>query len=204
MHPPPTWTVLVPVKGLDAAKSRLGPAQPDQRSALALAFAADVVLAARRCPAVGQVLVVTDDDRAAAQLAPLGASISRPAAASLNAALRAAAADLPAGSDVAALVADLPALREDELGRALAAATPGRSFVSDAAGTGTTLLMARHGHRLDPHFGNRSRAAHTGSGAVELPLDSVAGLRRDVDTEIDLADARRLGVGRHTAALLDV
>ena len=37
---------------------------------------------------------------------------------------------------------------------------------------------------------------------VEITGPGLAGLRRDVDTEVDLWDAVRLGVGRHTAGLL--
>ena len=75
-----------------------------------------------------------------------------------------------------------------------------RGFVADAAGTGTTTLTARPGVDLDPRFGPRSRAAHAASGAVALEPGPVPGLRRDVDTEVDLWDAGRLGLGRASAA----
>ncbi|MGC1212363.1 MAG: 2-phospho-L-lactate guanylyltransferase, partial [Micromonospora sp.] len=58
----PTWTVVVPVKRLQVAKSRLRgalPAVPHEE--LALALAADTVRAVRACAAVAEVLVVTDD-----------------------------------------------------------------------------------------------------------------------------------------------
>ena len=86
--------------------------------------------------------------------------------------------------------------RSTELSAALAAAAGvNRGYLSDAAGTGTTLLTCQPGYDLDPHFGIRSAAAHKASGAVPLECGPVPGLRRDVDTEIDLWDARRLGVG---------
>ena len=75
-------------------------------------------------------------------------------------------------------------------------------FVPDAAGTGTTMLTAAAGTALDPRFGERSCAAHAASGAVRLSPADAAGLRRDVDTEVDLWDALRLGVGPATAAVL--
>ncbi len=107
------------------------------------------------------------------------------------------------GLAVAALVADLPALRTDELRRALAAAAHvARGFVADAAGTGTTLLTAAPGVGLDPRFGPRSRAAHAASGAIALEPGPVPGLRRDVDTEVDLWDAGRLGLGPASARLV--
>ena len=74
-----------------------------------------------------------------------------------------------------------------------------RSFVTDAAGTGTVLLAAPPGAVLEPCFGAGSAAAHEASGAV--PLNGAwPSLRRDVDTLADLAEAFRLGVGPRTAA----
>ncbi|MBM0229025.1 2-phospho-L-lactate guanylyltransferase, partial [Micromonospora sp. ATA51] len=72
----PTWTVVVPVKRLPAAKSRLRGALPGvPHEELALALAADTVRAVLACPAVAEVLVVTDDASAAAELAAAGARI---------------------------------------------------------------------------------------------------------------------------------
>ncbi|MFN2538888.1 MAG: 2-phospho-L-lactate guanylyltransferase, partial [Mycobacteriales bacterium] len=68
------WGVVVPVKRLDIAKSRLAAYGDEHRKALALAFAADVVLAAAP---VAQVLVVTDDPIAGELLAGLGARVVR-------------------------------------------------------------------------------------------------------------------------------
>ncbi|MEU6126476.1 2-phospho-L-lactate guanylyltransferase, partial [Streptomyces sp. NPDC047123] len=102
---------------------------------------------------------------------------------------------------LAALNADLPALRPAELARALGGAAPfPRAFMPDAAGIGTTLLCAGPGAELRPAFGARSRARHTASGAVELALDGVDSLRQDVDTGDDLRAALSLGVGPRTAA----
>jgi 2-phospho-L-lactate guanylyltransferase len=104
-------------------------------------------------------------------------------------------------SPVAALNADLPALRPAELTRTLerASAFP-RAFLPDAAGIGTTLLSAAPGQALRPAFGPDSRACHRASGAVELPLTSVDSVRQDVDTGDDLRAALALGVGPRTAA----
>ena len=104
---------------------------------------------------------------------------------------------------VAALAADLPALRPEELAAALDAATRAgtRSYVPDADGTGTVLLAARAGTDLNPRFGPGSAAAHARSGALPLAGDW-PGLRRDVDTPADLAAALGLGVGRYTAELV--
>jgi 2-phospho-L-lactate/phosphoenolpyruvate guanylyltransferase len=202
------WVVVVPVKRLDRAKTRLSARPAPQRRALALAFALDTVRAAVACPGVGAVVVVTDDDEVRLAVDALGASwVPDEPGSGLNAALTHGVGVVRSRSPerwIAVLAADLPALRPEELARALAAASlVSRGFVADAAGTGTTLLTARPDVDLDARFGPRSRAAHAASGAVPLDPGSVPGLRRDVDTEVDLWDAGRLGLGAATAALLD-
>jgi 2-phospho-L-lactate guanylyltransferase len=203
--PTAPWSLVVPLKPLVLAKSRLAAAADDVlRPHLALAFAQDTVAAALACPAVRDVAVVTDDPAAAAELAALGARIVPDApAAGLNAALahgaRAVRARRPAAA-VAALNADLPALRPTELARVLAAASVfPRAFLTDAAGIGTTLLAAAPGMELRPAFGGRSRRRHLASGAAEIQLDGVDSVRQDVDTGDDLAAALVLGVGPRTA-----
>jgi len=200
------WTLVVPLKPLDRAKSRLSDTAGDGlRPGLALAFAQDTVAAALACPAVRDVVVVTDDARAGRELGALGAGIvpDEPGG-GLNAALAHAAAVVRASrraGAVAALNADLPALRPPELARALdtAAAFP-RAFLADTAAIGTTLLAASPDRELRPSFGPDSRARHRASGAVELCLDGVDSVRQDVDTGDDLRAALALGVGPHTAA----
>jgi 2-phospho-L-lactate guanylyltransferase len=195
-----SWGVVVPVKRLELAKTRLAPYGEQARQDLALAFAADVVEAAR---GAAQVLVVTDDERAAARLSELGADVAPDDPdAGLNPALTHGAELLRAarpGLGVATLSADLPALRTDHLRRALADVGDGRGFVADLAGTGTTLLAAGPGSALGPAFGPGSREAHLASGAVELVAPR--GLRCDVDTAPDLLCALALGTGRHTASV---
>ena len=202
------WYVLVPVKRLDLAKTRLGAVAGRRRSDLALAVAVDTVAAALGCSVVRRVIAVTDDARARAELGALGAVvIGDEPDAGLNAALNHAAQHVRASEPqcgVAALSADLPALRPDELSAALAEAPlHPRSFVADASTVGTTLLAARSGMTLDPHFGAQSRQRHISSGAVELLGVAYPTVRRDVDTEADLWDAVRLGVGPRTQSVVD-
>ncbi len=207
----PDWTLVIPVKPLGSAKTRLRgalPAVPHEQLVLALTL--DTIAAARHC---AEVYVVSDDPEVGREAAALGARVlpDEPRA-GLNAALRFGARyayqisggeDGQAGRWVAALAADLPALRGAELAAAMsgAAAGPGRAFVADAAGTGTTLLAAPAGQELDPRFGPGSAAAHASSGARQV-IGEWPSLRRDVDTAADLAEAITLGLGRHTAALL--
>jgi 2-phospho-L-lactate guanylyltransferase len=201
------WSLVVPLKPLSAAKSRLAPAAGDGlRPGLALAFAQDTVVAALACARVGEVVVVTDDQLAAAEVAALGAwAVPDAPGAGLNAALahgarivRGRRPDAP----VAALSADLPALRTADLERALAAADAfPRAFLADAARIGTTFLAAARGVDLAPAFGGPSRDRHLASGAREILLNDLDSMRRDVDTGADLRAALALGVGAHTARL---
>ncbi len=203
---PITWSVLMPVKVLAQAKSRLAELTGPRRAEFALALACDTVTAAVAASPAARVIVITDDQVAAVALAALGALIipDEPRA-GLNAALRHgagyAAARWPR-SGTAALSADLPALRPAELGRALhAAAAAPTAFVADAAGDGTTLYTAGPGTAFQPAFGLASRARHAAGGAAELALDGIPGLRRDVDTPDDLRGATGLGLGPHSAPL---
>lgn len=216
-----SWTVIIPVKRLDIAKSRLRGALAGVRhDALVLAMAADTVTAALASPVVGRVVVVTDDAATSDAVVHAGADVIADVPdAGLNPALAyAAALARPMGATaslpgVAALAADLPALRAEELTEALWAADriePAqaahrtaarvRGFVRDAAGSGTVLLAAPPGSPLEPCFGTDSAAAHAASGAVEL-VGAWPGLRRDVDTAADLREAVDLGVGARTRAV---
>jgi 2-phospho-L-lactate/phosphoenolpyruvate guanylyltransferase len=145
-----SWTVLLPVKVLARAKSRLAVLAGDRRRELALALASDTVTAVLACPEVARVVVVTSDPAAGPLLAALGAVIvaDEPADRAdrlgtrgtpngvdlapdlgvqdlLNAALRhgaAVAARRWPGTGLAALTADLPAMSPAELATALRAA----------------------------------------------------------------------------------
>ncbi|WUH95716.1 2-phospho-L-lactate guanylyltransferase [Streptomyces sp. NBC_00433] len=201
------WSLVVPLKPLAVAKSRLAEAAGPVRPALALAFALDTVAAVLACAEVADVTVVTDDPTAGAEVAGLGAFVVADVpAAGLNAALRYGAGlvrQRRPSAWVGALNGDLPALRPAELGEVLreAARLPGRAFLADTAGPGTTLLTASPGVALSPGFGGASRARHLASGAREITLPGVSSVRQDVDTAADLDAARALGLGPRTALL---
>lgn len=197
------WTVVIPVKRLSAAKTRLRGAVPAARHAdLALAMVRDTAAAVLAGTVVAELLVVTDDPVVAAAVGGMGARVvpDRPGA-DLNAAIRFGADEVAGLSRYRAVLAgDLPALRSAQLDAALATAG-GRSFVADAAGSGTVLLAAPPDVPLEPLFGLGSAGAHASSGATALAGDW-PGLRQDVDTPADLATVLNLGPGRHTAQLL--
>ncbi|MDQ0376809.1 2-phospho-L-lactate guanylyltransferase [Amycolatopsis thermophila] len=197
--------LIVPMKQPRAGKSRLrGAVDERDHPALVLALAWDT-LAAVTAAGVPRVVVVAADPAAVSGLRRPGVEIvGERGPGDLNSALRQGEALLrerdPAGV-VGAIQADLPALRPADLAAAVAAADGARAFVADAEGTGTTLLLSAAGGPLDPRFGPGSAPAHAQSGAAPLAL-AVPSLRRDVDTPADLAEARELGVGARTRALL--
>jgi 2-phospho-L-lactate/phosphoenolpyruvate guanylyltransferase len=196
------WSVVVPVKRLDRAKTRLAlPAAV--RAEVALAMAMDTVSAACAANTVAAVIVITDDDQAAASLSRVGARIvdDRPDA-GLNPALIHGASAVTT-SRVAALSSDLPALRPDDIDGALDAAVPhARAVVADRAGDGTTMLAARSVTDFAPEYGEGSLAAHVSAGAVDLSSVASVRLRHDVDTLDALRSVLALGIGVHTQRAL--
>jgi len=200
------YGIVVPVKPPAVAKSRLLDMGDSMRRELVVAFAVDTIDAAMASPPVDVMLAVTDDHQFARELRHLGAHVIPDGTADdLNASLAQAAAEIQRrwpGLRVGALCADLPALRSDELTRALGEVPADRAiFVADTEGVGTTLLVAPTLELFLPHFGTRSRQAHLDADAMELELADVPTLRRDVDTPADLTAALKLGVGTRTSLL---
>lgn len=203
----PTWSIVVPVKRLSAAKTRLSLSE-HPRNVLALAFACDTVTAALACPLVTILVAVTSDLRAARELERIGALVVPDGPeAGLNAALEygaKVARQRAPDRGTAALSADLPALRPEALGRALLSASAHhRAFVPDADGGGTTLLTCLPTVQLQPEFGPGSAERHRRSGAYPIEDAGLESLRQDVDTAADLDAAAQLGLGSRTSRLLD-
>jgi 2-phospho-L-lactate guanylyltransferase len=192
--------LVVPIKNLDRAKSRLrGAVAAEEHADLVLALLLDTVTAAIRADGVRRVLVVCEDKRVPDALAGTGVEcLDERGLPGLNAALTFGTEYLrtPAGT-VGALQADLPALRPADLAAAIVEADGRRAYCADRPGTGTTLLLAAPGAPLTPRFGPGSADAHVASGAVRVGALSPA-LRCDVDTTDDLAVAAGLGLGKFT------
>jgi 2-phospho-L-lactate guanylyltransferase len=199
------YAVLVPVKPPAVAKSRLAPLGDDVRRELAAAFATDTVSAVLSCELVAAVLVVTDDHIVARAMHDLGADVIPDGTSDLNGALVQAAAEMDRrrpGLRLAAVCADLPALRPAELASALTSSAPtGMSFVADQGQVGTTAVIASDVDAFRPSFGPGSRDLHLAAGAHEIESGDVPGLRRDVDDPVDLVEALALGVGPRTSLL---
>lgn len=201
------WRIVIPLRLADA-KSRLSSHTAPRRRELVVAMARDVLSAAMACPQVAEVVLVADEPgMAAMQAHRIGSAAPEPlkvldAGDGLNAAIMAGARG--ASGPVAALLADVPCVTAAALSTALGACSHHPAIVSDAEGIGTTLLGAPDAAQLQPRFGQRSRAAHVAAGAHDIAdpaPGALAGLRRDVDSEVDLWDARRIGLGAFTRAL---
>lgn len=211
-RPDDGWTIVVPVKTLDRAKSRLGPAlDPQARRALVLAMATDVLDTCLATDGVARVRVVTDDPAVAALARDRGLEVvadpPSPAAADpLNPALAAALATAP--GPVGVVTADLPELRPEHLARLLrTAARHPHAVLPDHRGAGTTMAFWTAGvigAARVPRFGTDSASRHLHEGgAVSLSdADPSGAAARDVDTPADLAGLSPARVGDATAAVL--
>ena len=204
--------MIIPMRALDRAKSRLRPAttNPQDHRDLVTAMRRDSVSAVAACAATVRVVIVAErPDEVESSLATAAAFahvmvIADPPGSGLNNALRHgadwAAARWP-GDPVAAVVADLPALTPAHLDQVLqAAAAHDRSFVVDRHHVGTTVLTAHHGSTLAPMFGPQSAARHAASGAVSVA--AALSVRADVDVLEDLEIVAELGVGPATLETL--
>jgi 2-phospho-L-lactate/phosphoenolpyruvate guanylyltransferase len=204
---PPDVGLIIAVKRLAAAKTRLAPVfSAATRERVVLAMLVDTVTAATKVSSVRGITVVTPDELAAEAARQLGADVLADPTPDghpdpLNNAIIVAEAAISdnKASNTVVLQGDLPALQPRELAEAITAARAHtRSFVADRHGSGTAALFA-FGSTLQPHFGPDSAQRHRHSGAVEL-TGPWPGLRCDIDTPDDLMAARRLGVGAATAA----
>ncbi|MET4782550.1 2-phospho-L-lactate guanylyltransferase [Glaciihabitans sp. UYNi722] len=187
--PSAPWSLVVPVKGTPAAKSRMH-GSPDLARALAL----DTVESALK---VARVLVVTSA-MAAAEFRSLGAEVILDPGGGLNAAI-AYGIERAGNGPVAVLLGDLPALLAEELESVLGVAQGmTRSVVADESGSGTVITTALEPALHQPRFGIGSFRAHRTAGYAELVVPQEYGLRRDVDTRSDLVSLGFDRLGGHT------
>jgi 2-phospho-L-lactate guanylyltransferase len=199
---------LVPIRGLEGAKARLGEAlDAEERRALVERLLAGTIDAALLAPGAIAVAVVSPDPEALALAERLGAHGIAQGGGGLNEGLaeaRAWAEEAGAGA-VLVLPGDLPALTPAELARvvgavrALAASGPADALVAivpDRARTGTNVLLLAPPRAIPFCFGEGSRAAHADAararGAIYLELGGPLAL--DLDTPDDLLVAEAAGL----------
>lgn len=198
--------MIIPVKGQLEAKSRLQPPAGVSRAELAHAFALDTIAAAVACMTPAHLVVVTSDQLTARFVRHQGGNVLTDHGGGLNPAIRQGIGYVErvlGPGPTAVLLGDIPTLRPRDLIDALSmcGAHP-RSLVPDAAGTGTVLLSALSPSDLHPRFGPDSARAHA-RDSVRLDLNLPA-LRTDVDDDQGLRHAVTIGVGRHTATVLNL
>lgn len=205
-RPGERWTAIVPVRSLTEGKSRLLTGS-SPASSLIEAFARDVLRACGESANIGRTIVVSPDASIEALAREANSEfVPEPSASGINEAIASVRAICAPNQPVIGILADTPCLTGATLDAVLTHARDyDVSFVADAAGTGSTMWCAQvPGARS--FFGSHSRAHHRASGAVELGVTATSSddaylwtrARRDVDTDVDLWDAHRIGLGPAT------
>jgi 2-phospho-L-lactate guanylyltransferase len=195
-----TWA-LVPIRGLETAKTRLGEGlDAEERLELVTELLTRTLVATRDAARIAGTVVVTMDPAAAGLARDHMAVGLVELAPGLNEAIE-AARSVALGRDATAIVvlpADLPAITPLAVdGLVEAAALAGRggvgvvAIVPDRHGSGTNALLVSPAALVDPAFGPdslaRHRAAAAAVGATVVELDGPLSL--DLDTTADLLAA---------------
>lgn len=200
-----TWTAIIPIRSFTGGKTRLRTAQAKTPS-LIQAFADDVIHACSTCSEISRTVVVSPDPQVLALAQGRGCEIfQEQGATGINTAIEVARTNIE--GPVIAILGDTPCITGEILAMVLDEARDhSSSFVADTAGVGSTMWCIQPTSSASSHFGHHSRAEHRAHGAVELGAHNAspewARARRDVDTDIDLWDAIRLGLGPASSALL--
>jgi 2-phospho-L-lactate guanylyltransferase len=184
--------VLVPVKRLDGAKSRLSAAlSPQERAELMRTMLADV-LEAVRTAAVGPVTIVSSEP-----LTVDGIPRFDDRGLPWNEALAAATREVVREDCVAVVSADLPRLRAEEVAQLVAAAPVRGVAIARARDGGTNAVAMRPPGVLMTHFGEAGSCAVHTRAAEDAGLEAVVvdlpGLAFDLDTPEDLERLRAEG-----------
>jgi len=191
--------IIVPHRGLAAAKTRLAPVlDAAEREALALRLLERVLRVVHQ--ACDDTVVITPSESLEAVVVASGARLAVQRGMGLNGGLEQARREaLTDGIEtLVVLHGDLPNLHTDDV-RALIAAVPGPAGVAlapDRGGTGTNGLALQPPDAIPFAFGIGSRAAHAGlaerAGRSYVEVDR-PGLAFDLDTPADLARWLELG-----------
>lgn len=195
-----TTRLIVPHRGLDAAKTRLAPVlTPEERGELAAHLLRRVLRVARQ--AIADVVVISPSEALRDLVEGADARLLHQRGMGLNEGLdQARAAAIADGvRTLLVLHGDLPDLAPEDVA-ALAAAVPderGVAIAPDKTGSGTNGLALRPPEVIGFHFGAGSRAAHEaaarGVGVVPVIVER-PGLAFDLDTPEDLRGWLESGV----------
>lgn len=196
-------SVIVPVRALEGAKSRLGAVlDAEERRDLVVGMLQRTIAASLAAPGVIEVIVVSPDPEA---LAIADAARARPLlqrSRGLNPAFQ-EARSAATGDRLLLLPADLPTITTADVIAVLAAGdaigSPSVVLAPDRHRRGTNALLLDPPDAIDPAFGGDSRAGHTWlAESADVPLVELGGvLELDLDTPEDLLlveQARALAV----------
>jgi 2-phospho-L-lactate guanylyltransferase len=181
--------LLIPLKRLDDAKSRLASVlSAEDRAALMLELLQGVLAAAEEAD-VGPITVVS-----AEPAVPAGVDRFDDGGLAWNEALAAAMREVVREPIAAVVSADLPRVTAEEI-QALVEATPDRGLaIARALDGGTNAVSMRPPAAVMTHFGEpQSAAVHaqtTAAAGLAARLVDLPGLAFDVDTPADLAELR--------------
>jgi 2-phospho-L-lactate/phosphoenolpyruvate guanylyltransferase len=194
-----TWA-LVPIRGLETAKTRLGEdLDAEERVDLVTRLLRRTLAATRDARRIAGTIVVTMDPDAAGIAKELRAIGLVERAPGLNEAIAAARSVAVArgARTILVLPADLPSISAAtvdaivERAAEARAAAPLVALVPDRHGSGTNVLLVSPPGAIEPAFGDGSRAEHKRragrAGALYLELDGPLSL--DLDTPADLLAA---------------
>jgi 2-phospho-L-lactate guanylyltransferase len=185
--------VVVPVRSLEGAKSRLGAVlDAEERRDLVARLLARTVAAALRTPGVAEVVVVSPDPDVLALAERAGARTVAQPSRGLNPAIGEARAASPGAGRLLVLPADIPGVSPAALGALLdagdRAGPPSVVLAPDRHGRGTNALLLDPPDVIDPAFGGDSRAGHAWlAESADIRFVELAGiLELDMDTPDDL------------------
>ena len=185
--------VLIPLKRLDDAKSRLSKVLSAEERANLMLDLLHSVLAAVEEADVGPITVVS------AERVTLEVPRFDDRGLAWNDALAAAMREVVREPVAAVVSADLPRAGAEDV-RALVAATPGRGIaIARALDGGTNAVSMRPPGAVATHFGEpRSAAVHaeaTAAAGLAARILDLPGLAFDVDTPADLEELRASHAG---------
>ena len=204
--------ILIPIKTLDLAKTRLSNVlDPSERAGLVLAMLRDLLIVLGQCPA-DDVWVISADEIVLKLACEFGAkTIREESSKGYNAAVSAGLLEIGSGAQVAVLPGDIPLASRADLVKLTSPSVAGIfeiRIVPDAAADGTNGLFQSSADLIVPSFGASSFSRHKRIAlecGTRLTVMRLSSLALDIDRACDLqAFIEAKHVGSTSAFLLDI
>jgi 2-phospho-L-lactate guanylyltransferase len=191
--------VVIPVRGLEGAKSRLGAVlDAEERRDLVEDMLRRTVAAAITTPGVTAVIVVSPDPDVLSVAAAAGARPLLQLSRGLNPAIQEGRDAAVGAGRLLVLPGDLPLASSSDIAAVLAAGDaaghPCVVLAPDRHRRGTNALLLDPPDAIDPAFGGDSRTGHAWlASSADIPFVELLGvLELDIDTPDDLLLAESL------------